>query len=119
MTCEVRGEEGARVTLMVGDGGVGGGGVGVRQSRNRKETTKRIRRTTDKTKRTTSNEEIGQTIVKPWDARWTCITFPESEAMLGPIVRTNKECHTQDRPVEPKTAEVGRYTRNHANRHTE
>lgn len=28
VTCEVSGEEGARVTLMGGDGGVGGGGRG-------------------------------------------------------------------------------------------
>ena len=58
--------------------------------------------------------KIGQTIMYPGDARWTSITFPGSEPMLSPIVHTNKECHTQDGPVEPKTAERDRDTCNHA-----
>lgn len=63
-------------------------------------------------------EKSGQTIKKPGVARKACITFPESEATLNPIVHTNKECHTSDTAAEPKD-EGDHHIHNHAHKHTE
>ena len=75
----------------------------------------RIRRTTDKTKRTTSSGEIDQTIDISEKAR-VCFTFPEIEARSSLIDHTKKGSHIRDRVVGPRTVEDVRRTRNHAHR---
>lgn len=110
VTCETNGEErdGGR-----GEGDADGGGKGMNESQNRSvKMHNRIRRTVDKTKRTTSSGNIEQAIDNSEQVLSACFTFPETEARSNPIDHMKKACHTQRRVAEPTTVGNNRHTRN-------